>query len=212
MLKPLKYILLVVTCAVASAALMVGNLHKFRANRDPAAIRQVYDITHLRGPALDVAVKERLLSGLETFEDDRGFGVGLGHFAFATASGEKVLGCRAYQKISMTFEAEGMAVSGEKPKMVVEGGCEYSNDLAKINPLWIPVSRIFGEVPNDGEFSNYERPVQMKFSHVADHWPRKWVLVALQIQGKKGQVDVNRYEIAQILGQPFLINLEEEVP
>ncbi len=184
------------------------SAHKFQTTRVPAAIRQVYDITHLRGSSLQAAVKERLLGGLETFKVGQGFGIGLGHFAFALDSGEKVLGCRAYQKVTLSFEAEGVAVNGEKPTMTVEGRCEYSADLTKINPLWIPVARIFGEKPSEGEFSEYGRPVQLKFSHISDHWPRQWVLVGMTVQGEKGQIEISKYEVGQILGKPFLINLE----
>lgn len=202
-------VFLILVGVVGGSYIVQKSAHKFQIPRDPAAIRQVYDVTHLRGSTLERAVKERILAGLETFEDEQGFGIGFGHFAFSMDSGEKVLGCRAYQKVILSFEAEGVAVGGEKPKMQVEGKCEYSADLTKINPLWIPVARIFGERPSDGEFSDYNRPVQLTFSNVADEWPRKWVLIGMTVQGEKGQVDVSRYEVGQILGKPFIINLEK---
>lgn len=200
---------IVVFSAAAGYFIISLSLHKYQSGRVPAAIRQVYDITHLHGSSLQTAVKERLLGGLETFKDEQGFGIGLGHFAFSLDSGEKILGCRAYQKVTLSFEAEGVAVNGEKPTMVVEGRCEYSADLTKINPLWIPVARIFGEKPSEGEFNDYGRPVQLKFNNIADHWPRQWVLVGMTVQGDKGQIEINKYEVGQILGKPFLINLEK---
>jgi hypothetical protein len=201
--------LIVFFSMLAGGMIVATNVKKFQAGRDPAAIRQVYDFTHLHGSILDTAVKERLVSGLETFKDDQGFGIGLGHFAFSLDSGEKVLGCRAYQKVTFQFEAEGIAVEGEKPTMTVEGKCEYSNDLTKINPLWIPVARIFGEHPGDGDFNDYERPVQLKFAHVSDVWPKHWVLIGLSIQGDQGKVEVDRSEMSQILGRPFMIDLQD---
>jgi hypothetical protein len=184
------------------------SLYRFQTSRDPAAIRQVYDITHLHGSSLDKAMKERMLLGLETFKDDQGFGIGLGHFAFSLDSGEKVLGCRAYEKVILHFEAEGVAVNGEKPTMTVTGKCNYSSDLTKIDPLWIPIAKIFGERPSDGDFSDYDRPVHITFNNMADEWPRKWVLTSMTVQGEKGQVDISKYEVGQILGKPFMINLE----
>jgi hypothetical protein len=191
------------------SAIVIKNVSRFQSDRNPAAIRQVYDFTHLQGSALSMAVKERLVAGIEVEKDNSGYGISLGHFAFSMESGEKVLGCRAYQKVILDFEAEGMAINGEKPTMTLEGKCEYSNDLVKINPLWIPVARIFGERPGDGEFNDYERPVQLKFNNVADHWPRQWVLTGLTMRGDKGEIRVDRSEVGHILGRPFMINLEE---
>jgi hypothetical protein len=184
------------------------SVHKFQSGRVPAAIRPAYDMTHLRGSNLQTALKERMLAGIQTFKEEKGFGIGFGHFTFALESGEKVLGCRAYQKIKMEFEAEGVAVNGEKPNMTVEGKCEFSSDLSKINPLWIPVARIFGEKPAEGEFKGENLPSQLKFTHIADEWPRQWVLIGMTVQGDKGQIEVTREEVSQILGKPFLINFE----
>ena len=201
---------MVLVSAIVFGSLMVGtHLNKFQASRDPAAIRQVYDFTHLQGSNLDRAVKERLVSGLEIYKDQQGLGIGLGHFAFSMASGEKVLGCRAYKKITFEFEAEGVAVNGEKPTMKLEGQCQFSADLTKINPIWIPVARIFGESPGDDGFDEYERPAQVNFKNVADYWPRQWVLIGLTVEGESGQVQVDKSEVSQILGRPFKINMEE---
>ena len=208
MVSRLLSFFIIIFSAALGCFIVSFSLHKFQAERVPAAVRQVYDITHLHGSPLQEAMKERLLGGLETFKDDQGVGIGLGHFAFSLDSGEKVLGCRAYQKVILSFEAEGVAVNGEKPTMTVEGKCEYSADLKKINPLWIPVAKIFGEKPSEGEFSDNNRAIKLKFSHVADEWPRQWVLVGMTVQGDKGRIEISKSEVGQILGKPFLINLE----
>ncbi len=206
---PILKISFIVFGSALLGTIMVGtNMSKFQGTRDPAAIRQVYDFTHLSGSNLEGAVKERLVSGLEIYKDEQGLGIGLGHFAFSLNSGEKVLGCRAYKKITFEFEAEGVAVNGEKPTMKLEGQCQYSSDLTKINPVWIPSARIFGERPGDDGFDEYERPAQVNFKNVADYWPRQWVLIGLTVQGDSGQVQVNKNEVGQILGRPFTINME----
>lgn len=209
-MRPIYSVSIIMAAGMLAGSLMVGtHMGKYQTVRDPAAIRQVYDFTHLHGSILDAAVKERLVSGLEIYKDQQGLGIGLGHFAFSTGAGEKVLGCRAYKKITFEFEAEGVAVNGEKPTMKVEGQCQYSSDLTKINPIWIPVARIFGERPGDDGFDEYERPAQINFKNVADYWPRQWVLIGLSVEGESGQVQVDKAEVGQILGRPFTINMEE---
>lgn len=194
---------------VIGYAVISMNSKRFVVSRDPAAVRQIYDFSHLRGNALEIAIKERMVSGLEVFKDDGGVGVGLGHFAFTNAAGERTLGCREYGKITMVFEAEGTVVNGERPKMEVEGACEFSEDLAKMNPLTIPVARILGERPADGEFQFREgKEVSVRFTNLSDEWPRKWVLTAVRVGGGKSDISVNRSELSKILGHSVLVNFE----
>lgn len=189
---------------------MISNTSKkFSINRDPAAVRQVYDFSHLRGSALEVAIKERMVSGLEVVRDEGHVGVSLGHFAFTNGAGERTLGCREYGKVVLVFEAEGMVVNGERPKMEVEGACEFSDDLARVNPLTIPIQRILGERPADGEFQFREgKDVAVRFSNLSDEWPRKWLLTGVKFGGAKGDIGVDRGELAKILGHNVLVSFE----
>lgn len=189
--------------------IVVQTSSQFHVARDPAAIRQVYDFTHLRGGALDGAMKQRLVAGIEIFKSEDSFGLGFGHFAFLNESGERTLGCREYAKMILTFEAEGVVVNGEKPVMEVEGACEYSEDLAKINPLQVPVAKILGERPADGEFQYREgREVAVRFTNISDEWPRKWVLVGMKMKGATREMAVDRNDIGRVLGHPLMISIE----
>lgn len=184
---------------------------KFIISRDPAAIRQVYDFSHLRGSALEVAMKERVIGGLEVFQEARQIGVGVGHFAFVNSAGEKTLGCREYGKITFKFEAEGIVVNGERPVMEVEGACEFSEDLAHISPLYIPVARIFAEKPADGEFQFRDgKEITVRFSNLSNEWPRQWVLVGTKMSGGHSDFIVNRNDLGKVLGRPFVLNLRDE--
>lgn len=181
---------------------------RFLIGRDPAAIRQSYDFTHLRGSALDVAMKERTLAGLDFVREKGQLGIQLGHFALVNAQGEKTLACREYPKVTMAFEAEGVVVNGERPRMEVEGGCEFNADLTRINPLMIPVQNILGEKPADGDFQFRDgKPVVVRFSNLSDQWPRRWVLVGIRMSGRS-EFQLDRNDVMKILGRPALIDLE----
>jgi len=191
---------------IGLAVIRFSDRH-FQQQRDPAAIRQVFDFSRLRGSALEIAVKERLISGLDIYKSEQGFGLSLGHFAFQKENGEKTLGCQHFSKVAVVFEAEGYAVSGNKTTLEIEGGCEYSSDLAKINPLVIPMARILSERPADGDFNFQEgTPVSLRFLNVPEAWPRKWVLIGVRIEGEGQSISVDRNEVAQILGHPLMIN------
>lgn len=189
--------------------IIIATSSRFQINRDPAAIRQVYDFSHLRGSALENAVKERMLAGLEVHKETDRFGIGFGHFAFLNPGGEKTLGCREFSRMVINFEAEGIVVNGERPRMEVEGACEFSSDLSLIDPLYIPVAKIMGERPADGEFQFREgQGITVRFSNISDEWPRKWILTGMKMVGKT-DFTVDKNDLDKILGHPFLINLQQ---
>lgn len=198
----------VMICFAIGYGMVNSTTSRFMIGRDPAAIRQSYDFTHLRGSALDVAMKERTLAGLDFVRGNGSLGIQLGHFALVNSSGEKTLACREYPKVTMAFEAEGVVVNGERPRMEVEGGCEFNEDLTRINPLMIPVASILGEKPADGEFQFRDgKLVVIRFSNLSDEWPRKWVLVGVKMSGRS-DFQMDRNDVIKILGRPTLIQFE----
>jgi len=180
-------------------------------DRNPAALRTSFDYSYLSGEKLAEAAKNRLLSGFEIRHNADGLGLGLGHFVFIDSSGEKKLACQAFKKVIFTFEADGVSVAGEKSTMDVEGPCEYSNDMAKINPLYIPIGKILNERPGDGEFQfNGTHPVTVRFSNLADTWPKTWLLKSVRLQTEKSSDDllIESNEVARIMGHPIVISLK----
>lgn len=184
---------------------------RFVGGRDPAAVRASYDFSHLRGSALNSAMKGRALAGLSVHKTSSDVGLALGHFTLVNPAGEKTLACREYEKIQLAFEAEGVSVDGNKPVMEVEGECRFTEDLAFVQPVMIPVSKILGEKPADGEFRFMEgQDVAVRFSHVLDEWPRRWILTDVRFVGKKSSFAISRNEIHDKLGNFFSITLGTE--
>ena len=138
-------------------------------------------------------MKERIISGIDVHKTAEGFGLSLGHFAFQNEAGEKVLGCKSFAKVVLSFEAEGYAVSGEKTSLEVDGPCTYSNDLTQINPLIIPMARVLQEKPGDGDFNFQEgTPISLKFLNVPEAWPRKWVLIGIKMVSDQKEILIDR--------------------
>lgn len=180
-------------------------------NRDPAAVRQVYDFSNLHGSDLIGAMKKRLLSGASVIRENQSLGVELGHFAMAKITGEKTLACQEFQQVTLRFEAEGIATSGERPVMEVEGACEFTADMTKIHPIFIPVDRILAEKPTDGEIQFREgRPVTLRFHGLPEEWPRHWLLTSVRLTNSVEQREllVDHAEVNQILGRPVMVNFK----
>jgi hypothetical protein len=182
-------------------------------NRDPAAVRQVYDFSGLTGSELTHAMKKRLISAATVVREKESLGVELGHFALAKfgAHNEKTLACQEFEKVILRFEAEGVATGGERPVMEVEGPCEFSSDMMKINPIFIPVDKIMAEKPLDGELQYHEgRPVTLRFQRMPDEWPTHWILTAVRLSNPAQQKEllVDAEEVSQLLGRPMMVNFK----
>lgn len=182
---------------------------KFAVHRDPAAIRQTYDFTNLRGSALDIALKQKVLGDLEIVKTADNFGISFGHFAFSTSDGQKFLGCEYYNNVVIVFESEGTAVNGEKATMEITAPCKYSENLTKIKAALIPIKKIMAEKPQEGEMSfQGEIPVNIKFQNLADSWPTQWHMITVRMEAPQYVFIIDRNEIAKIIGQPLLIKID----
>lgn len=179
--------------------------------RDPAAVRQVYDFSNLSGSDLTVAMKKRLLAGSAVIREKQSLGIELGHFALAKITGEKTLACQEFQKVTLHFEAEGIATGGERPVMEVEGACEFSADMTKINPILIPLDKILAEKPSDGEIQYREgHAVTLRFRGMPEEWPQRWLLTGVRLSnaGEQKELLIDAEEVSQILGRPMMVNFK----
>ncbi|HEY8269662.1 MAG TPA: hypothetical protein VIG33_02150 [Pseudobdellovibrionaceae bacterium] len=177
-------------------------------NRDPAAVRQIYDFSNLSGTDLTDAMKKRIISGSTVIRKNQSLGVELGHFAMAKITGEKTLACQEFQKVIFRFEAEGMAIGGERPAMEVEGACEFSEDMTKISPIFIPVDKVLAEKPADGEFQYREgKPVTIRVHGMPSEWPTRWLLTSVRLSNSSEQREllINSDEVSEILGRPMMV-------
>jgi hypothetical protein len=189
--------------------IIVKTNDKFSTRRDPAAIRQTYDFTNLKGNALDIALKQKMLGDLEVIKTADSFGISFGHFAFSTSDGQKFLGCEYYEKVVAVFESEGTAVGGKKSTMEISGPCKYSENLTKIQAAVIPMKKIMRDAPQDGEMTfQGEIPVNVKFQNLTDSWPTQWNLINVRMESPQYVFIIDRNEISKIMGQPLLISVQ----
>ncbi|MCB0370016.1 MAG: hypothetical protein KDD45_11480 [Bdellovibrionales bacterium] len=204
----MKVILTLLGTFAIGVSFIFATNEKYLIRRDPAAIRQSYDFTNLRGTALEVAMRDRIVSQIEIVKNEEGFGLSLGNFAFKADNGQDFFSCQYFSKIIMVFEAEGVAVSGSKPTMEVAGPCQSSEDLTKISALMIPMSKLMLEKPQDGDINFNEASLSLHFLNLPDSWPTQWNLIGIRMESQQQQFIIDRNEIAQIIGQQLLITTE----
>lgn len=153
---------------------------------------------------------ERIVSNLEIVKKDAMLGITLGHFAFTNSKTKETFGCSEYDKVILSFESADMAISGEKSRMEVKSECKASSDITMIEPIWLPLDKIYKDKPTDGNFQFMEsQNTSVELSNISDEWPKKWHLVGIQLTNKTEGFSIDRNEVAKILGKPLVLSLPQ---
>lgn len=173
--------------------------------RGPAAIRRSYDVTGLEGMALSKKIHERLVGDAKILQKDQSIGIELGQFVT-----NRKIACLVYDRVQMVFVGENEATAGEAPQMLVEGPCRTADESPLwIAPIWIPVDEIVSRPTTTAEINFFDdRKLSLKFSHIGDQWPKRWVLDSVRLsddQDISNEIIVQRSEIRQAAPQSILL-------
>lgn len=200
---------------IVFAAMFVSGFYFYFHNtdpvttaRDPAAAYGHFDLSNLAGESLQVAVRNRLLKGMDIQKTAENISIEVGNFVFTTADGKRKFACEEFGKIAVTFVAEGATVSGEKPFMTLKGRCQNDIDMSRILPLYIPLEVLAMSTPSDGEFqTSGELGVEVSLKHMPEHWPEMWVLHSVELikETSVEKLVVNQSDVTQILGRPIVL-------
>lgn len=177
-------------------------------NRDPAAINKKIDFSVQEGLDFLTSNKERLLTAAKMIVREEDVGVEFGHFLVEGADGKRKPACQSqYNWITLRFEAEGVAESGEKPSLEIESPCRQNeDDFSRLATLWIPVDRILGERPTNMDLSYPDQQeVNFKFDHMTSEWPMRWTLHEVRLSREK------QYEGSSERDESVGLGEEEEI-
>jgi hypothetical protein len=153
--------------------------------RNPASIQKVFDYSYLGGDSLLQAAKERLGNSVQiSLSSDKTEAIiELGNFVLMDDKNQKDFACGFYDKVALSFEAQGVAVDGQKPQLVVEAKCEVAENINALVPIHVPLSKIKTEKPSDTEFKFYQSktPLTVRLQNAPGTWPKHWVLNGIKL-------------------------------
>ncbi|MCB0390590.1 MAG: hypothetical protein KDD58_04840 [Bdellovibrionales bacterium] len=177
--------------------------------RDPAAIKKVFDFSHLEGRALEMASYKRLVADAVLTEDKENIGIELGHFVVKDDKNHRQFACDIYNRIELTFESADMSVSGEPSIMKVEANCTANEDINRINTVWIPMNKILKEKEGDIELQFRERGlIYINFKNIGDRWPRAWMLSNVKMYNEENfgkLLQIDRQQMQDIMKKPLTL-------
>jgi hypothetical protein len=183
--------------------------------RNPAAIKKVFDFSHLEGSALKMASHKRLLADANIIETEDRLGIDLGHFVVKGTDNSRKFACDVYNKIELTFESADMSVSGEPSIMTLQSPCKVNNDINRINTLWIPMKKIMNEKEGDIDIEfNEGETIKFSFSNIGDRWPRAWTLSDIRMYNDfetENLLQINRSEMNKILDRPLTLVWDKDL-
>lgn len=162
----------------------------------------------MEGAKLLAAAKERLIAGARVLKKKGQIGLELGHFVLRGKSGQKIFGCEEYTHVQLVFEGDGTIIDGKKPSLSIESPCSISkSDINRIEPIWIPVSKILASELDEQSFELEESSTHYQFTDVYDQWPMQWMLKEVRmIKAGDSELRLSQDEIYQFSEEGHLID------
>lgn len=161
-------------------SLVVALIHFFgESGRGPAAIDHKSIFGRPAANDLQALAKE-ILKGAEIKVAKQESALVLAHFDVAVSGQTKGL-CEVFDRIEVRFEAEGMAVNGARPSLLIEGPCEIGSS-SRIRPIFIPVMMLKAERPATGVEMTFSphRQFTYRTENFDGSWPAHWVLTEIR--------------------------------
>ena len=213
-----------ILCAVLVATAAIGGFYgasrswdgtvivhamSFEDRRSPAAIQRVFDFSHLDGDKLRLASQKRLVTDARTILGQDEVGIELGHFVTKGDNGARLFACEYFDRLTLSFEAEGLASNGDKATMKIDAPCRMGPDLNRIAAIWVPTRRIVEEKPVDMDLAYKENDsVRFRFDNMPSQWPRSWIMTSIRIynDAETGrELSISHPEMREIAERPIRV-------
>jgi hypothetical protein len=202
----------VIGCAVLLFATWMAAQFWEVGSRGPAAIEQKDLFSFFKNQdSMKIALEQRILESIKIAKSQKSFQIDVRNFAVKSST-ENLHLCEYFDSYTLTFEAEGIASSGERPSMSITAPCEISAKTKMPVPLMIPVEDIFKLAPNDTDVSFQINPkTNFSFRNVSDSWPEYWVLSKVEFNNKSlsvRDVIIDRRDIYKFSKNPITMSWE----
>lgn len=139
------------------------------------------DASFIEGGSLRATSPQNLIKKASIVTSKTGVGVRLGHFTILEKN--KIISvCEAYDKIEMTFVADGVTVSGEMCLLIVESDCLLGEPNYQIQTIWIPFAEITQRPPSEIQLTTTQGQLtHIRTTNITDSWPEEWSLLTLRL-------------------------------
>ncbi len=203
-----KYFLFFIGLGLASWAI---SLIFSGATRNPAAVQSENFFSFFnREASLETALHKDIVGSIQVAKLEKSFQINVRNFLVKNLNNMHL--CEYYDSYTLTFEAEGIASSGQRPTMIVTSPCRVSAKTKLPIPVIVPVEDIFKLRPTDTDISFEINPsATFSFRNVMDVWPSHWVLSKIKFEHSEfsdRQVFIDRKKIYTYSVSPAVMEWE----
>lgn len=183
------------------------------STRNPAAIQRDLDFSRLDGADLMSATQKRLITAANVIIHEGLVGVELGDFVTRDANGQRRLACDGtYNRLTLRFNAEGIASGGEKPAMQIDAPCHTSpNNAQSIEAVWIPVNQLLKSRAVNSTVEQADGST-LTFENMSGSWPVTWSLDSVRLYDSEAvaqDVRISATELQQLRPHSLMMNWRE---
>ncbi len=168
------------------------------------------DLTKYEGSALQKRIKYRLFEKARWVTDQSNHHLVLGNLKFKNAEGQVVNLCDEFPLFELVFQADGIVVSGDAPKIIIRSLCSAKSE-EYLNPVTIPWKAIQNLDPLTAE---HKTPTSdLYFRSLDDFWPLEWTLLEMKLYSKKTKapMQITGYDVITIRNFPLNFFLNSQV-
>jgi hypothetical protein len=181
------------------------------SKRVPASIDHHFDFSNLAGLNLEGAAKERLMKSVKIENAAHMSLIELGNFVLLDTNKEKAFACGVYDHVTLSFEAEGVAVDGGKPVLTVDSPCDVAGNINQLSPIKIPFEKIKLTSPAlaSGLSIPGEKNLKLQTKNAPENWPTHWVLTEITLSRTDASLQnlhISQDEVAYLKNKPVIMN------
>ncbi len=162
-----------------------------------------FDLTRYDGISLSRRIKYRLFENIRWTSDAYDHRLILGNAKFKSSREKTSTLCEVYSMIELVFQAEGIAIAGDAPKLIVRTSCKAQPGSEFLDPIRIPWKKIKALPTGTKTFRDTE--VTLIFRSLDDFWPLEWSLFELRLYPPDGSASflTTGYDVIAIHGEPL---------
>lgn len=187
----------------------ISNQSRHLASDDNSKYLEMdlYDLSQSTGKTFQKAFKYQTLKNALIKKTPQDSEIQIGLFLIQDNEGKAVPMCEKYPTIDFVFSADGIAISGKSPTIILRVPCIVDFDNKHTAAFRIPFTDIFNGPlhPETLKVSNSVNQEQgsLFIYNESSEWPQDWIWTGLKLYSKDGEIlSVNGYEIISVIGEP----------
>lgn len=193
---------------IAIVSLLYSQNIRRPASQNEVDIAVGFDLRQEPPVSLYKQLKKRLIQQATWLSRPHERGLVWPNTQFLSSDHTETLFCEEYLKMKLIFQAEGLALSGEIPRMTLETNCPSNENEESLRAIWIPIKKIRQLKALNQSWG--ENGLQFTFSGLDESWPLEWSLIEAQFftnNGVDGILSFTGTEVFTVLGQPLSFRL-----